>query len=366
MAEVIVALDLPGGSEALRLLDRLPEARWVKVGSILMTREGPDLIRVLTERGLRVFLDLKWHDIPNTVAEAVTAARGARGGDGHGPHAGGRGDDGGGGQGGRRARGARGRDGADVARPGRRTRARWDAARSISRPRSSGRAGKPSGPGSAGVVCSPQEVALVRARVGPDALDRGARDPAAGGGPGRPGPRGHGGRGGGRRRDPSGRGPAHPPGRRSVGRLSRAARGGAVHRLLMLLALVLPGLGGPRPGAARPGRRGRAGARRLVRARRGRPGGRQPAAPGAAAGRRPVGRAGPGTGRGAAGRFLLVGPGGRDHRPGGAGGRAGPGIRRAAAAVPDRRHPGVRTQSLLLGYRLTRTGWSLVELRVVG
>ena len=75
MAEVIVALDLPGGSEAIRLLDRLPEARWVKVGSILMTREGPDLIRVLTDRGLRVFLDLKWHDIPHTVAGAVRAAR---------------------------------------------------------------------------------------------------------------------------------------------------------------------------------------------------------------------------------------------------------------------------------------------------
>ena len=45
MAEVIVALDLPSGADALRLLDRLPEARWVKVGSILMTREGPDLIR---------------------------------------------------------------------------------------------------------------------------------------------------------------------------------------------------------------------------------------------------------------------------------------------------------------------------------
>lgn len=74
MAEVVVALDLPGGSEAIRLVDRLPEARWVKVGPILMTREGPDLIRVLTDRGLRVFLDLKWHDIPNTVAEAVSAA----------------------------------------------------------------------------------------------------------------------------------------------------------------------------------------------------------------------------------------------------------------------------------------------------
>ena len=75
MAEVIVALDLPSGADALRLLDRLPEARWVKVGSILMTREGPDLVRVLVERGLSVFLDLKWHDIPNTVAEAVVSAR---------------------------------------------------------------------------------------------------------------------------------------------------------------------------------------------------------------------------------------------------------------------------------------------------
>jgi orotidine-5'-phosphate decarboxylase len=75
MSEVIVALDLPSGSEAIRLLDRLADARWVKVGSILMTREGPELVRVLVERGLKVFLDLKWHDIPNTVAEAVAAAR---------------------------------------------------------------------------------------------------------------------------------------------------------------------------------------------------------------------------------------------------------------------------------------------------
>ncbi|HEU4953031.1 MAG TPA: orotidine-5'-phosphate decarboxylase [Gemmatimonadales bacterium] len=75
MAEIIVALDLPAGAEALALLDRLPEARWVKVGSILMTREGPPLVRALVGRGLRVFLDLKWHDIPNTVADAVAAAR---------------------------------------------------------------------------------------------------------------------------------------------------------------------------------------------------------------------------------------------------------------------------------------------------
>ena len=75
MAELILALDMPRGADALRLLDQLPALRWVKVGSILMTREGPDLVRTLIDRGLNVFLDLKWHDIPNTVAGAVTAAR---------------------------------------------------------------------------------------------------------------------------------------------------------------------------------------------------------------------------------------------------------------------------------------------------
>ena len=75
MAEVVLALDLPNRAEAMRLLDRLPEARWLKVGSILMTREGAPFIRELIGRGHRVFLDLKWHDIPNTVAGSVTAAR---------------------------------------------------------------------------------------------------------------------------------------------------------------------------------------------------------------------------------------------------------------------------------------------------
>jgi len=75
MAELILALDTPRGADALRLLDQLPALVWVKVGSILMTREGPDLVRQLTGRGLKVFLDLKWHDIPHTVAGAVTAAR---------------------------------------------------------------------------------------------------------------------------------------------------------------------------------------------------------------------------------------------------------------------------------------------------
>lgn len=75
MAEIIVALDMPSGREALALLDRLPDARWVKVGSILFTREGPPLVKALRHRGLEIFLDLKWHDIPNTVAGSVAAAR---------------------------------------------------------------------------------------------------------------------------------------------------------------------------------------------------------------------------------------------------------------------------------------------------
>jgi orotidine-5'-phosphate decarboxylase len=75
VSELILALDVPRGADALRLLDRMPELRWVKVGPILMTREGPGFVRELIGRGLKVFLDLKWHDIPNTVAGAVTTAR---------------------------------------------------------------------------------------------------------------------------------------------------------------------------------------------------------------------------------------------------------------------------------------------------
>lgn len=74
MVEVILALDTPDGATARRLLDQLPQLRWVKLGSVLVTREGPALVRDCTARGLRVFLDLKWHDIPNTVVGAVRAA----------------------------------------------------------------------------------------------------------------------------------------------------------------------------------------------------------------------------------------------------------------------------------------------------
>lgn len=74
MPEVIVALDHPTGDLALGLVDRLDGLRWVKVGSVLFTREGPSLIEKLKGHGLKIFLDLKWHDIPSTVARAVRSA----------------------------------------------------------------------------------------------------------------------------------------------------------------------------------------------------------------------------------------------------------------------------------------------------
>jgi orotidine-5'-phosphate decarboxylase len=77
MKSLIVALDLPTARDALALVDRLGEsAGYYKVGSQLFTREGPTLIAELKERDLRVFLDLKYYDIPNTVAGAVEAAAG--------------------------------------------------------------------------------------------------------------------------------------------------------------------------------------------------------------------------------------------------------------------------------------------------
>jgi orotidine-5'-phosphate decarboxylase len=75
MKSLIVALDLPSAREALALVDRLgAPAGYFKVGAQLFTREGPDLVAELKDRGRHVFLDLKYHDIPNTVARAVEAA----------------------------------------------------------------------------------------------------------------------------------------------------------------------------------------------------------------------------------------------------------------------------------------------------
>lgn len=75
MAELIVAFDVASGPDALALADRLPNLAWAKIGPVLFVREGPDLVREFTRRRVRVFLDLKWHDIPSVVADAVAAAR---------------------------------------------------------------------------------------------------------------------------------------------------------------------------------------------------------------------------------------------------------------------------------------------------
>ncbi len=75
MAELVVAFDVASGREAFALADRLPRLQWAKVGPVLFVREGPTLVREFAQRGVQVFLDLKWHDIPSVVAETVTAAR---------------------------------------------------------------------------------------------------------------------------------------------------------------------------------------------------------------------------------------------------------------------------------------------------
>jgi orotidine-5'-phosphate decarboxylase len=76
MAELIVALDVPTADEARRILDQLDDLRWAKIGPILFLAGGPGLVRECRERGIRVFLDLKWHDIPHAVAGAVRSASG--------------------------------------------------------------------------------------------------------------------------------------------------------------------------------------------------------------------------------------------------------------------------------------------------
>jgi orotidine-5'-phosphate decarboxylase len=76
VAELIVALDMPDADAALNMVDRIgPDGTFYKVGFELFTREGPEIVRELANRSKRIFLDLKFHDIPNTVAGAASVAR---------------------------------------------------------------------------------------------------------------------------------------------------------------------------------------------------------------------------------------------------------------------------------------------------
>ncbi len=74
-SQVFVALDYPTAAAAWPLIDQLnPQQCGLKVGKELFTAAGPEFVRAVIERGFKVFLDLKFHDIPNTVAKAVRAA----------------------------------------------------------------------------------------------------------------------------------------------------------------------------------------------------------------------------------------------------------------------------------------------------
>ena len=72
---IIVALDVPGAEAALVLAGQLaPVVGAFKIGSELFTSSGPEIVRRIRDTGAAVFLDLKFHDIPNTVAKSVAAA----------------------------------------------------------------------------------------------------------------------------------------------------------------------------------------------------------------------------------------------------------------------------------------------------
>lgn len=74
--DVIVALDFKTGKSALEFLDQFNRKPFVKVGMELFYSEGPDIIRELKARGHKIFLDLKLHDIPNTVKRTMAVLSG--------------------------------------------------------------------------------------------------------------------------------------------------------------------------------------------------------------------------------------------------------------------------------------------------
>src|ERR1700681_2752737 len=74
-SKIIVALDVPTQSEALALVEKLSgEISFFKIGLQLFSAAGPEVVRAVVSSGAKVFLDLKLHDIPNTVAGAVKSA----------------------------------------------------------------------------------------------------------------------------------------------------------------------------------------------------------------------------------------------------------------------------------------------------
>ena len=74
-SRVIVAMDFDNQQSAMQLAEQLdPSQCRLKVGKELFTVVGPQLVKALVERNFDVFLDLKFHDIPNTTAKAVSAA----------------------------------------------------------------------------------------------------------------------------------------------------------------------------------------------------------------------------------------------------------------------------------------------------
>ncbi|QLE58867.1 orotidine-5'-phosphate decarboxylase [Nostoc sp. TCL26-01] len=74
--KIIVALDVADEESAIALIDKLESVTFWKVGLELFTSSGPSILKILKSRQKRIFLDLKFHDIPNTVAGACRAAAG--------------------------------------------------------------------------------------------------------------------------------------------------------------------------------------------------------------------------------------------------------------------------------------------------
>ncbi len=72
--KIIIALDGMNKNNVLNLMEQIPEIIWVKVGLELFISEGPDVLSTLRDKGKKIFLDLKFHDIPTTVARACFEA----------------------------------------------------------------------------------------------------------------------------------------------------------------------------------------------------------------------------------------------------------------------------------------------------